>query len=62
MLPSPFQNIDQKIMQSDRTRGTTDNIQPKVSVSDAAFLLLYPCKQLRHPLIPSIDIDGQRTP
>ena len=56
---------DQKVLQSDWTRGKTSHTQPKLLVSNATFpWWLFPCNVKitiwRHHLILSRDIDEQR--
>ena len=51
----PSRDIDdQRLLQSDWTRGTTGYTQPKMIVRDATFALLFFC------LIPARHIDDQR--
>ena len=53
--------IDQRILQSDWTRGKPGHTQLKLVVSDSAFLWwLFPCKNLWYRLTFSWDTDHQR--
>ena len=60
----PSRNTDdQRVLKFDWKKGTTDDTQPILLVSDVAFpWWLTPCKKLRYHLIPSRHFDEQRIP